>query len=106
MTSVTVHTTCIRVHMTSVTVQMTCVRVHMTYIRVHMTTFTVHMNCVRVHVTCVCLQTDYRLIATTVFTPLEYGTCGYAEEDALAKWGEDNIEVSALYVFTVFLFHS
>jgi pyruvate/2-oxoglutarate dehydrogenase complex dihydrolipoamide dehydrogenase (E3) component len=26
---------------------------------------------------------DYRNIATTVFTPLEYGACGYSEEDAV-----------------------
>jgi len=35
---------------------------------------------------------DYHTIATTVFTPLEYGTIGYPEEDALAKFGEANIE--------------
>jgi pyruvate/2-oxoglutarate dehydrogenase complex dihydrolipoamide dehydrogenase (E3) component len=28
---------------------------------------------------------DYRNIATTVFTPLEYGACGYSEEDAFKK---------------------
>lgn len=31
---------------------------------------------------------NYNLVATTVFTPLEYGACGYAEEDAVAKFGE------------------
>ena len=30
---------------------------------------------------------------TTVFTPLEYGCCGFSEEDAISKFGEDNIEV-------------
>merc|ERR1719350_755797 len=39
------------------------------------------------------LLTDYVNICTTVFTPLEYGCCGLAEEDAIAQHGEDNIEV-------------
>ena len=37
--------------------------------------------------------TDYVNVCTTVFTPLEYGCCGLAEEDAIAKFGEDDIEV-------------
>ena len=37
--------------------------------------------------------TDYVNVCTTVFTPLEYGTCGLSEEDAIAQHGEDNIEV-------------
>lgn len=36
---------------------------------------------------------DYTNIPTTIFTPLEYGNCGYSEEDAIAKFGEDSIEV-------------
>ena len=36
---------------------------------------------------------DFNLVPTTVFTPLEYGTVGYSEEAAIAKFGEDNIEV-------------
>ena len=28
-----------------------------------------------------------------MFTPLEYGACGYSEEDAIEKFGEENIEV-------------
>ncbi|GLE01710.1 hypothetical protein PINS_up010544 [Pythium insidiosum] len=36
---------------------------------------------------------DYDKICTAVFTPLEYGCCGISEEDAKAKFGEDNIEV-------------
>lgn len=32
-------------------------------------------------------------IPTTVFTPLEYGACGYSEEKAIEKFGEENIEV-------------
>ncbi|OQV24166.1 Thioredoxin reductase 3 [Hypsibius exemplaris] len=36
---------------------------------------------------------DYQMIPTTVFTPLEYGAIGLAEEDALKKFGEENIEV-------------
>lgn len=36
---------------------------------------------------------DYTNVPTTVFTPLEYGACGYSEEDAIAKFGEENIDV-------------
>jgi pyruvate/2-oxoglutarate dehydrogenase complex dihydrolipoamide dehydrogenase (E3) component len=36
---------------------------------------------------------DYDQIPTTVFTPIEYGCCGLAEEDAIEKFGEDNLEV-------------
>lgn len=36
---------------------------------------------------------DYRNIATTVFTPLEFGTVGYNEEEAIAAFGEENIDV-------------
>ena len=28
-----------------------------------------------------------------MFTPLEYGTVGLSEEDALEQYGEDNLEV-------------
>ena len=34
---------------------------------------------------------DYKFIATTVFTPLEYGSVGYSEEDAQVKFGTDNV---------------
>lgn len=34
---------------------------------------------------------DYDLIPTTVFTPIEYGTCGLTEEEAQTKFGADNI---------------
>ena len=34
---------------------------------------------------------DYINVPTTVFTPLEYGSCGYSEEDAKALFGADNI---------------
>jgi len=37
--------------------------------------------------------TDYVNVCTTVFTPLEYGTCGLSEEDAIQQYGEDNLEV-------------
>jgi len=37
--------------------------------------------------------TDYINVCTTVFTPLEYGCCGLSEEDAIQKYGEDDIEV-------------
>eukprot|EP01055_Gregarina_sp_Pseudo9_P005347 Gregarina_sp_Pseudo_9__5346@NODE_636_length_2443_cov_29_971298_g600_i0_p1_GENE_NODE_636_length_2443_cov_29_971298_g600_i0NODE_636_length_2443_cov_29_971298_g600_i0_p1_ORF_typecomplete_len526_score74_31Pyr_redox_2/PF07992_14/9_5e54Pyr_redox_dim/PF02852_22/2_6e25Pyr_redox/PF00070_27/0_00013Pyr_redox/PF00070_27/9_1e11Pyr_redox_3/PF13738_6/0_0095Pyr_redox_3/PF13738_6/3_4e13Pyr_redox_3/PF13738_6/32K_oxygenase/PF13434_6/2K_oxygenase/PF13434_6/4_4e08HI0933_like/PF03486_14/8_5e07HI0933_like/PF03486_14/3 len=36
---------------------------------------------------------DYRSIPTTVFTPVEYGCCGLSEEDAIAKYGAEDIEV-------------
>eukprot|EP01006_Ploeotia_vitrea_P031431 TRINITY_DN63758_c0_g3_i1.p1 TRINITY_DN63758_c0_g3~~TRINITY_DN63758_c0_g3_i1.p1 ORF type:complete len:507 (-),score=82.78 TRINITY_DN63758_c0_g3_i1:277-1797(-) len=36
---------------------------------------------------------DYINVPTTIFTPLEYGCVGYPEEDAKAKFGEDNLEV-------------
>lgn len=36
---------------------------------------------------------DYSNIATTVFTPLEYGAIGLPEEDAVKLYGEENIEV-------------
>jgi thioredoxin reductase (NADPH) len=34
---------------------------------------------------------DYVNVPTTVFTPLEYGCCGYSEEDAQAKYGAENL---------------
>jgi thioredoxin reductase (NADPH) len=36
---------------------------------------------------------DYSDIATTVFTPIEYGTIGYSEEDAKKNLGAENIVV-------------
>jgi len=36
---------------------------------------------------------DYTDVATTVFSPLEYACVGMSEEDAIAKFGEDNVEV-------------
>lgn len=33
-------------------------------------------------------QMDYHLVPTTVFTPIEYGTIGLSEEDAIATLGE------------------
>ena len=38
-------------------------------------------------------NTEYHLVPTTVFTPLEYGCCGYSEEEATEKFGEKGIEV-------------
>ena len=40
---------------------------------------------------------DYSNVPTTVFTPLEYGAIGMPEEDAIAKYGEDGIEVYHQY---------
>ena len=39
------------------------------------------------------LHCDYINVATTVFTPLEYGAIGLAEEDAELIFGKDNIQV-------------
>ena len=36
---------------------------------------------------------DYHNVATTVFTPVEYGAVGDSEEKAIAKYGEEMIEV-------------
>mmetsp|Transcript_4704 Transcript_4704/g.10453 ORF Transcript_4704/g.10453 Transcript_4704/m.10453 type:complete len:638 (-) Transcript_4704:463-2376(-) len=40
---------------------------------------------------------DYRNVCTTVFTPLEYGTVGYSEDDAIAEFGKENVEVYHKY---------
>jgi len=37
---------------------------------------------------------DYQNVATTVFTPLEYSCVGMSEEEAVQKYGENEIEVS------------
>lgn len=37
--------------------------------------------------------TEYDQVPTTVFTPLEYGSCGMAEEAAIEKYGKDNVNV-------------
>jgi len=39
------------------------------------------------------ILTDYEKVPTTVFTPLEYGCVGLSEEDAIKKYGADDIEV-------------
>merc|ERR1719336_1341284 len=39
------------------------------------------------------VQMDYDLVPTTVFTPLEYGACGLGEEEAVERYGANNIEV-------------
>mmetsp|Transcript_17325 Transcript_17325/g.27007 ORF Transcript_17325/g.27007 Transcript_17325/m.27007 type:complete len:609 (+) Transcript_17325:91-1917(+) len=36
---------------------------------------------------------DYQNICTTVFTPIEYGTVGLSEDDAISTYGKENIEV-------------
>ncbi|KAF6776997.1 hypothetical protein AHF37_03037 [Paragonimus kellicotti] len=45
--------------------------------------------------------TDYVNVATTVFTPLEYGAIGMSEEDAIAKYGKENIDVSYCLIRTI-----
>ena len=34
---------------------------------------------------------NYKYVPTTVFTPLEYGACGYSQEDAENTFGKENI---------------
>lgn len=36
---------------------------------------------------------DYVNVPTAVFTPLEYGCCGLPEEEAVKKYGKENLEV-------------
>ncbi|KAG7326480.1 hypothetical protein KOW79_009881 [Hemibagrus wyckioides] len=36
---------------------------------------------------------DYVNVPTTVFTPLEYGSCGLSEEKAIELYGEENLEI-------------
>jgi thioredoxin reductase (NADPH) len=40
---------------------------------------------------------NYKLVPTTVFTPIEYGTIGYSEEEASLIYGEKNIEIYHSY---------
>lgn len=34
---------------------------------------------------------SYKYVPTTVFTPIQYGCCGYSQEDAIKHFGEENI---------------
>jgi len=36
---------------------------------------------------------DYKSICTTVFTPIEYGTVGYSEEEAIKLFGKENLDI-------------
>lgn len=36
---------------------------------------------------------DYDNVATTVFTPLEYGCCGLTEQEAQDRFGKENISI-------------
>lgn len=40
---------------------------------------------------------DYNNVPTTVFTPLEYGCVGLSEEEAMARHGEEHVEVYHAY---------
>ena len=40
---------------------------------------------------------DYRNVCTTVFTPLEYGTVGYSEDDAMSEFGKEGLVVYHKY---------
>ncbi|XP_019857476.1 PREDICTED: thioredoxin reductase 2, mitochondrial-like isoform X2 [Amphimedon queenslandica] len=35
---------------------------------------------------------DYKMVPTTVFTPLEYGAIGFTERQAIDQFGEENVE--------------
>ena len=35
---------------------------------------------------------DYKMVATAVFTPLEYGCVGLSEDDAIASLGAANVD--------------
>ncbi|KAM4022276.1 thioredoxin reductase 3 [Anomaloglossus baeobatrachus] len=39
------------------------------------------------------LKCDYVNVPTTVFTPMEYGCCGYPEEKAIEIFGEESLEI-------------
>ncbi|ETE57175.1 hypothetical protein L345_17112, partial [Ophiophagus hannah] len=43
-----------------------------------------------------CGFTSHLQVPTTVFTPLEYGSVGISEEDAVHRYGPDNIEMVCL----------
>jgi len=43
------------------------------------------------------MQMDYDNIPTAVFTPIEYGTCGLSEEEAIDRQGKENVEVYHSY---------
>jgi len=36
---------------------------------------------------------DYDLVPTTVYTPYEYGTCGWSQEEAEKRLGKENVEI-------------
>ena len=40
---------------------------------------------------------DYTNVATTVFSPLEYGCVGLSEEQAVAMYGEESLEIYHAY---------
>ena len=44
-------------------------------------------------ITSLCLRTNYENVATTVFTPLEYGCIGLSDEDPRQRYGDAHIEV-------------
>nr|ALJ76682.1 thioredoxin reductase 1 [Epicauta chinensis] len=39
------------------------------------------------------VQMDYENVATTIFSPLEYGCVGLSEEAAIERFGADNVEI-------------
>lgn len=42
-------------------------------------------------------------VPTTVFTPLEYGSVGLTERQAVDRFGEDNVEVKIIVLFIIII---
>ena len=57
-------------------------------------------------IVCVCVcsfSISVLQVPTTVFTPLEYGSVGLTERQAVNRFGEDNVEVKKFYLLLLLL---
>lgn len=62
------------------------------------------LECFYLHCVCVCSFTISALqVPTTVFTPLEYGSVGLTERQAVDRFGEDNVEVKIIVLFIIII---
>ena len=53
---------------------------------------------------CVCsFNISVLQVPTTVFTPLEYGSVGLTERQAVDRFGEDNVEVKIIVLFIIII---
>ena len=53
---------------------------------------------------CVCsFSISVLQVPTTVFTPLEYGSVGLTERQAVDRFGEDNVEVKIIVLFIIII---